>query len=94
MLKRLAPLLIRALPYQRSAEGEEFKFFTYFGLQMIRSYDIVLYAPSVPKQAAATVAFVELASTLDEMWAIARKKFPGRAEVIVVPAGGVTYPLL
>ncbi|MBS1876736.1 MAG: nickel-dependent lactate racemase [Acidobacteria bacterium] len=93
-LKRLAPLLAPAVRYTRSPEGEEFKFFTYFGLRMVRRYDVALYAPSVPKRATESIAFAHIVASFDELWPIARKKFPRRAEVIVVPAGGVTYPLV
>jgi nickel-dependent lactate racemase len=95
MLKLLAPLLLWALPRKRSAaQGEEDKFFTYFALQALRRNDLILYAPTIPHEFAANVPFVEFAWTIDEMWRHARKKFPGKADVLVFPAGGVTYPVI
>jgi len=94
MLKLLAPLLLRVLPRKRSAaQGEEFKFFTYFGLQALRRNQLLVYAPTVSREFAAGMPFAEFAWTPDEMWAMARGRFAGEAEVLVVPAGGVTYPL-
>lgn len=95
MLKLLAPLLLKALPRKRSSgQGEEYKFFTYFGLQALRRNHLLVYAPSVPREFAATVPIAEFAWTLDELWAAARRRFPARADVLVFPAGGVTYPVL
>ncbi len=94
-VKLLAPLLLRRLVHTRSAaQGEEFKFFTYFGLQTLRRNDVLLYAPSVPRESAGSVPFAQFAWTLDEIWAMARRKFPGKADVLIIPAGGVTYPIL
>ena len=91
----LAPLLLRRLVRTRSpSEGEEFKFFTYFGLQTLRRNDVLIYAPSVPRKSAGSVPFAQFAWTIEEMWAIARRKFPAKADVLIVPAGGVTYPIL
>lgn len=95
LLKLLAPVLLKALPRKRSSgQGEEFKFFTYFGLQALRRNHLLVYAPSVPREFAATVPIAEFAWTMDELWAAARRRFPSRADVLVFPAGGVTYPVL
>ena len=94
-LKLLAPILLRALGKSRVAQqGQELKFFTYFALQALRRNDLILYAPTVPKEFAARVPTAEFCWTLDEMWALARQKFPGRADVLIFPAGGVTYPIV
>jgi len=94
-LKLLAPLLLKALPRTRSAsQGEEFKFFEYFALQALRRNHLLLYTPTVPREFAATVPFAEFSWTLDETWAIAQRRFPGRADVLLIPAGGVTYPIV
>jgi len=94
-LRVLAPLLLRLLPRRRSAEqGQEFKFFTYFALQAFRRNDLLLYAPNIPREFAARVPTAEFCWHLDEMWRLARRKFPGRADVLVFPAGGVTYPIV
>lgn len=95
ILKLLAPPLLWALPRKRStAQGEEFKFFTYFGLQALRRNHLLIYAPTVPKEFAAGVPFAEFSWTLDGMWSLARKRVRGPASVLVVPAGGVTYPIV
>ena len=94
-LRLLAPLLLWGLPRKRSAaQGEEDKFFTYFALQGLRRNDLLLYAPTIPRGFAANVPFAEFSWTLDELWTIARRRMPGRADVLVFPAGGVTYPIL
>lgn len=95
MLKALAPVLVHALPHTPPPkEGEEFKFFTYFGLQSFRRNEIVIYAPAIPKEFAAAVPTARFAWTIEEMWTLARRKFPGSADVLVFPAGGVTYPIV
>ncbi len=91
VLKLLAPLLLQLLPRRHTAsQGEEFKFFTYFGLQALRRNRLLLYAPSIPKPFARSVPFAEFAWTLEDLWATSPKK----AEVLIVPNGGVTYPIL
>ena len=94
-LKLLAPLLLRVLPHTRSAsQGEEFKFFEYFALQALRRNHLLLYTPTVPREFAATVPFAEFSWTLEETWSIAQRRFPGRADVLIMPSGGVTYPVI
>ena len=94
-LRLLAPLLLWGLPRTRAAaQGEEDKAFTYFALQALKRNDLVFYAPTMPREFAANVPFAEFSWTLNELWTIARKRMPGRADVLVFPAGGVTYPIL
>jgi nickel-dependent lactate racemase len=94
-LKLLAPLLLQLIPRTRGAkQGEEFKFFTYFALQALRRNDLLVYAPSIPAEFATSAPTVEFAGTLEEMWTITRRKFPGKAKVLVFPAGGATYPIV
>lgn len=95
VFKLLAPLLAEALRRRRSnGQGEEFKFFTYFGLQALRRNDLLVYAPSVPREFARTAPIAEFAWSLEELWAAARRRFPGAADVLVFPSGGMTYPVL
>jgi nickel-dependent lactate racemase len=95
MLKLLAPVLLRALARKRSnQQGEEFKFFTYFGLQALRRNHLLVYAPTVSPEQARSLPVAEFAPTLERLWACARRRFPRAADVLIVPAGGVTYPIL
>ena len=94
-LKLLAPLILWWLPRSRSArQGQEFKFFTYFALQAFRRNNLIIYAPTAPREFAAGMPTAEFSWTLDEMWTLARRRFPGRADVLLFPAGGVTYPIV
>jgi hypothetical protein len=94
-LRMLAPLLLRVLARSRSArQGQEFKFFAYFALEALRRNDLIIYAPTVPREFAARAPTAEFSRTIDETWTLARRKFPGRADVLVFPAGGVTFPIL
>lgn len=92
-LKFLAPLLIPFIPKLKiKGLGEEDRFFLYFALQGMRRGDLFLYAPTIPLETQSHLPFVQFWPTIDEAIAAACKKFPGKAEVIVFPGGGITYP--
>jgi len=94
-LKRLAPVLVRLVPRLKlQGMGEEDRFFLYFALQAMRLGRLVMYAPTIPPGVQANLPFVEFAATPEEALAIARGVFPGKADVLVFPYGGVTYPIL
>jgi len=42
----------------------------------------------------ANLPFVEFVDDVEAGLALARKRFPGPAEVLVFPHGGVTYPIM
>ena len=94
-LKALAPLLLRLVPYLNlQGMGEEDRFFLYFALQAMRHGTLLVYAPTVPPEVRASLPFVEFVDSVEEAIASARKRFAGRAEVLVFPHGGNTYPIL
>src|SRR5215204_372073 len=93
-LKLLAPLLLKRLAASASAEqGQEFKFFTYFALQALRRNRLLIYAPEVPRSYADRIPFAEVAWSPEQMWSLAQKHTPRGADVLIAPAGGVTYPV-
>jgi nickel-dependent lactate racemase len=95
ILKMLAPLLLKGIPRRTSAEqGEEMKFFQYFALQALRRNNLLIYAPSVSPAYASSVPVAHFCWNMDSLWHAARRRFPGRADVLISPAGGVTYPVL
>jgi nickel-dependent lactate racemase len=94
-LKLLAPLLLKAIPRRTSGEsGEEFKFFQYFALQTIRRHSVLVYAPNVPREFATAFPVAHFCWSLDALWRAAQKRLPGKADVLIAPAGGVTFPIL
>jgi lactate racemase len=94
-LKRLAPVLVRFVPRLKlQGMGEEDRFFLYFALQAMRRGRLVMYAPTIPEDKQANLPFVEFAPTPEAALAVARQVCPTRADVLVFPHGGITYPLL
>jgi len=92
-LKTLAPLLVRLVP-RLKMEGEEDRFFLYFALQAMHHCTMLLYAPTIPAEVRAGLPFVEFVERPAGAIAKARGLLPARAEVLVFPHGGITYPIL
>ncbi len=78
-----------ALPW-----GNEDRFFLYFALQAMRHCTLLLYAPTIPAEVRASLPFVEFVDSPEEAVIMARRLLPGRADVLVFPHGGSTYPIL
>jgi nickel-dependent lactate racemase len=94
-LRLLSPLLLRLVPRLKiQGLGEEDRFFLYFALQAMRHADLLLYAPTIPADVQAKLPFVTFVGSVEEALAAARRRFPGRAEVLVFSHGGITYPIL
>ena len=94
-LKLLAPLLLKLVPRLKlQGMGEEDRFFLYFALQAMRRGELLLYAPTIPAEVQDRLPSVTFVRSLDEAVARARARFPQRAEVLVFPHGGSTYPIL
>ena len=94
-LRALAPVLLALVPrLPLKGMGEEERFFLYFALQAMRRATLLLYAPAVPAAARAGLPFVRFVESPDEAIALARRRYPGRARVLVFPHGGATYPVL
>ena len=89
----LAPVLVKLVPHLKiNGLGEEDRFFLYFALQAMRRAQLVMYAPTIPAATQQGLPFVSFSQTVDEALQIARQKFPRKAEVLVFPHGGITYP--
>ncbi|MGB8212494.1 MAG: nickel-dependent lactate racemase [Anaerolineales bacterium] len=94
-LKRLAPLLLPLVSrLNLKGMGEEDRFFLYFALQAMRRGDLLMYAPTIPAEKQANLPFVSFLESFEAGLAYARRKFPGKASVLVFPHGGSTYPIL
>ena len=94
-LKFLAPLLIPLVPRLKiKGLGEEDRFFLYFALQEMRRGDLYVYGPTIPEETQGHLPFVQFWPTVEETLAAARQKYPGKADVLIFPAGGITYPRL
>jgi len=94
-LRRLAPVLLRVVPRMKmKGMGEEDRFFLYFALQAMRHATLLMYGPTIPAGVQENLPFVDFVATAEEGLAKARQRFPGQAEVVVFPHGGVTYPIL
>jgi lactate racemase len=92
-LRLLAPLLLPLVPRLKIAGmGEEDRFFLYFALQSMRHAHVFLYAPTIPAEIQARMPFVRFVADAQEAITAARRVFPGKAEVLVFPSGGITYP--
>jgi hypothetical protein len=94
-LKLLSPLLLRLVPRLKiEGLGEEDRFFLYFALQAMRHAHLLLYAPTVPAEVQANLPFVTFVDSVEEAIVTARRRLPGRADVLTFPHGGITYPIL
>ena len=94
-LNVLAPVLLPLVPKLKlKGMGEEDRFFLYFALQAMRRGQLLLYAPTIPTTVHENMVFVEFVNKVEDAITLARKKFPGKADVLVFPHGGSTYPIL
>jgi hypothetical protein len=72
--------------------GEEDRFFLYFALQAMRHATLLMYGPTIPAETQANLPFVDFVDSPRKAMEVAEKRFPGKAEVLVFPHGGITYP--
>ncbi len=93
-VKFLAHLLLPWVGRFTFGMKEEDLFFIYFGLQAMKRNNIFFYSPNIPPQFTQRAPFLEIHQSLDAMLAAAQKAMPGKADVIVFPLGGVSYPIL
>jgi hypothetical protein len=94
-LKILAPLLVGLVPRLKiKGIGEEDRFFLYFALQAMRTGSLLMYAPTIPAETQERLPFVSFCGSPDAALEQARRRFPSRANVLVFPHGGITYPIL
>jgi nickel-dependent lactate racemase len=94
-LQALAPVLVKLVPRLKvKGLGEEDRFFLYFALQAMRQARLLMYAPTIPAETQKGLPFVRFTQTTDEALRLAQEKLPGKADVLVFPHGGITYPTL
>ncbi|MCX6031739.1 MAG: nickel-dependent lactate racemase [Chloroflexi bacterium] len=94
-LQLLAPLLVRLVPRLKlKGMGEEDRFFLYFALQAMQRATLLMYAPTIPAAVQANLPFVRFVASPEDALAFARRRFPRKADVLVFPNGGSTYPIL
>ncbi len=92
-LKLLAPFLIPLFPKLKLKDmGEEDRFFLYFALQAMRHATLIMVAPTIPDEVKDNLPFVTFEDTLFDALREAQKVFPNKAEVLIFPNGGTTYP--
>jgi hypothetical protein len=95
VLKFLAPVLLPLVPkIKLNGMGEEDRFFLYFALQAMRHDSLLLYGPTIPLEIHERLPFVNFVNSLDDGLQRARQRFPQKAEVVIFPHGGSTYPIL
>ena len=91
----LTPLLLPLVPKLKlQGMGEEDRFFLYFALQAMRHGNLLMYAPTIPVEIRDRLPFVTFVDGIEDAVTQARAKLPRQAEVLIVPHGGSTYPIL
>jgi nickel-dependent lactate racemase len=94
-LRLLSPLLLPLVPKLPLKNlGEEDRFFLYFALQAMRRSTLLAVAPTIPDEIKERLPFVTFLEDLPTAMEVARRKFPHKAQVLVFPNGGSTYPIL
>jgi nickel-dependent lactate racemase len=92
-LQFLAPVLLPLVPKLKiKGLGEEDRFFLYFALQGMRRGHMFLVAPTIPEETQSHLPFVQFWPTAEAAIAAARQIFPRKADVVVFPSGGISYP--
>jgi hypothetical protein len=92
-LKAVAPVLLPLVPKLKlKGMGEEDRFFLYFALQAMRHATLLMYAPTIPAGVKANLPFVQFVDSADDTVTAAHQRIAGRAEVLIFPHGGITYP--
>ncbi len=95
VLRLLTPLLLPLVPRLKlRGMGEEDRFFLYAALQAMRRARLLMYAPTIPAEVKANLPFAEFADSAAAAVDAARRGVGERAEVLVFPHGGTTYPVL
>jgi nickel-dependent lactate racemase len=94
-LKFLAPVILPLVAKLKlKGMGEEDRFFLYFALQAMRMGTLLMYAPTIPQTIHENLPFVTFVPSLEKAIEIAKIQFPGNADVLVFPNGGITYPII
>lgn len=94
-LKTLAPVLLPLVPKLKlKGMGEEDRFFLYFALQAMWKYKLLMYAPTIPDPVKLNLPFVDFVDQAQDAIDLAARQFPSKADVLLFPEGGSTYPIL
>ncbi len=92
-LQRVAPVLVKFVPRMKlRGMGEEDRFFLYSALQAMMRARLILYAPTIPLEKQANLPFGQFLPSVEETIQAAQARFPGKADVLIFPYGGITYP--
>lgn len=74
--------------------GVEERFLAHFSMQVVRKNEIYVYSRKLPPDTGKKLGIFRQFTDVGEMMKAARKYAPRRAEVLVYPHGGVTYPVI
>ena len=77
-----------------SGMGEEDRFFLYFALQAMRQGELLMVAPTIPKEIQERLLFVKFKEDLEAALSQTARKYTSRAKILIFPHGGSTYPIL
>lgn len=92
-LQFLAPVLLPLVPRLKiKGLGEEDRFFLYFALQGMRRGHMFFVAPTIPEETQSHLPFAQFWPTAEAAVEAARQVFPRKADVLVFPSGGISYP--
>lgn len=95
VLQALAPALLPLVPRLKfSGMGEEDRFFLYFALQAMRRGELLMVAPTIPKEIQERLPFVTFKEDLEAALRHTSRKYPKGARILIFPHGGSTYPIL
>lgn len=94
-LKLLSPIILPLVPKLKLKNmGEEDRFFLYFALQAMRHGDLLIYGPTIPENVHENMVFLSFVPSIEDGIQRMLKKYPGKADVIILPDGGSSYPIL
>jgi hypothetical protein len=94
-LKFLAPVLLPLIPKLKiKGLGEEDKFFLYFAIKAMTLSTMLMYAPTIPEKVKANLPFVDFVDSPQQAIEMAKQKVGSKADVLLFPHGGSTFPIL
>jgi nickel-dependent lactate racemase len=94
-LKFLAPVLLPLIPKLKiKGLGEEDKFFLYFAIKAMTLSTMLMYAPTIPEKVKANLPFVDFVDSPQQAIEMAKQKVGNKADVLLFPHGGSTFPIL
>ncbi len=95
LLRIAAPFILPLVPRLKLKHmGEDSRYFFYSALQAMHRHRLLMYAPTIPKSAQRNMPFLDFVSTPQAGVNLACVMRPGKADVLVFPHGGSTFPIL